>query len=335
MDPSPTDKYRLEFEVYCNMTVGYFSYGFHAAMGANSSVSYMSRNIQYNETVADAIAALSSIHPKVKVVVEQENASALICNASVTHLLRLETTLGFLNVFQHTNTSKTALLQAWRFHANGTRKHGSFDPAVPPENALLLRMKTNFSAELQPYTWHRVDRGYKRDALPPARRDHASAVSLRNNKEVMYMHGGWDGNNVLKDLWYFTPSATGGEDGVWRRLLNKRGHYLVCIPRFFQAFVDFFGTECTTVNKDENPRRRSHAMVALSTDMDDDLASGENNDAVYESLFLYGGSDVKYVPKGLNWNIYGWPGARKEADMFAICPDDDKSTFCDEAVRLE
>ena len=89
MDPSPTDKYRLEFEVYCNMTVGYFSYGFHAAMGANSSVSYMSRNIQYNETVADAIAALSSIHPKVKVVVEQENASALICNASVTHLLRL------------------------------------------------------------------------------------------------------------------------------------------------------------------------------------------------------------------------------------------------------
>ena len=75
------------------------------------------------------------------------------------------------------------------------------------------------------YIWSRPDLLIPMNQRPPRRTLH-STTTLRDhtnhNLERLIVYGGWNGSNVLNDVWSYSPSATFGSKGKFNQKIKTK-----------------------------------------------------------------------------------------------------------------
>ena len=78
---------------------------------------------------------------------------------------------------------------------------------------------------LTKYIWSRPDLLIPMNQRPPRRTLH-STTTLRDhtnhNLERLIVYGGWNGSNVLNDVWSYSPSATFGSKGKFNQKIKTK-----------------------------------------------------------------------------------------------------------------
>ena len=157
--------------------------------------------------------------------------------------------------------------------------------------------------------------------LPHRRWYHACTTLKRDIGNVFVVYGGWDGAEVLNDIWTVPLDRSYGETLAWTQLDTTRGvwhsnRFAALIPSDSLAVTP--GFTHTDVIEPELPSRYGHTMVSVTTSFD-------GRGATLESLMSFSGSQTKLMPEGLNEDIYGWWNGGKETALYYICPDIDMS----------
>ena len=331
LDASPTDIYELDFALQCNLKGGVLAFKLSQLLGGatNAKVSHLSSLLKFNDTIEDVVSALSIIHKNVQfgyTSAPKANGTMLCDSSKPQHSFKFTTSIAFLQSLDAANFNN--IMDVVYYYQNGTVKQVDTNSS----GRATIIPQTTFVPVSKKYTWYKTDVGIDHNSLPSRRRDHAAAVAVKGNKEVVFVYGGWDVARILDDLWYYTPSSNVGQTGSWTVVKATTGRYLACVPNFFREFVDFFGETCRSMEVSTNPARSGHSLVALTSDFNSDM-SQRNQTIPHESIFSYGGYSEKGVPEGLNWDRYGWPGGGVETDFFAMCHDD-RTSFCNEPIYL-
>jgi hypothetical protein len=185
------------------------------------------------------------------------------------------------------------------------------------------------------FIWSKPDRNIPKNNKPTRRVYHSSTIlhdHEQNNLERLVVFGGWNGYNVLNDVWIYSPSIQWGREGKWISLTSNTGKYLEVRPNLLLQTVEFFGYNENFESEADMPKRYMHTAVSLSTGFTSD---GSNQIKLpRESLMVYGGVGTYEVVQGDNWNRYGLPWGGKEPDLFALCLDDENDKYCMRARNL-
>eukprot|EP00505_MAST-04D_sp_SCG-Rhode-Island_P000108 Stramenopile-MAST_4_protein_108 len=143
--------------------------------------------------------------------------------------------------------------------------------------------------------------------LPHRRWYHACTTLKRDIGNVFVVYGGWDGAEVLNDIWTVPLDRSYGETLAWTQLDTTRGVW------HSNRFAALIPSDSLAL-----PSRYGHTMVSVTTSFD-------GRGATLESLMSFSGSQTKLMPEGLNEDIYGWWNGGKETALYYICPDIDMS----------
>jgi hypothetical protein len=153
--------------------------------------------------------------------------------------------------------------------------------------------------------------------------------------ERLVVFGGWNGSNVLDDVWSYSPSSRWGGEGKWTFIESNDGKYLEVKPNLILQTIEFLGFNTNDRAVATMPKRYMHTAVALTTGFTKDGAvEGEEIAQPRESLIVYGGVGEREIARGDNWNQYGYPWGGKDPDLFALCLDQVADRYCQRARML-
>jgi hypothetical protein len=208
---------------------------------------------------------------------------------------------------------------------------------------LALRNLKRWAFEATQYVWNYASQFAKYGPSP--RSDHSCSVyqdnfevdnldssGFPNGRERLVLYGGWNGSNVLNDVWIYSPSLQWGGYGVWINLATNPGKFLSVWPNFVLSAVDIFGYGVKSDGEASMPRRYQHATVSISTGFT--FKDQTTLLAPRETLLVYGGIGESGVVSGDDWDIYGRPWGGQNPDFFALCLAFRFDKYCDQARSL-
>ena len=154
---------------------------------------------------------------------------------------------------------------------------------------------------------------------PKRRWYHAAASLKRDSGNVMVVYGGWNGQVVMRDVWFISLDEPYGTVLDWTHLNTTRG---VWHSNRFAGFFPFDSTAGTPgfthtdVLEESFPPRYGHTMSSVTSSFD---GKGGTRDV----LVAFSGTQSDTMSNGINTDIYGlWSGG-KDLALYYICPDID------------
>jgi hypothetical protein len=348
LDSSPTDAFQNDLKIECDKNEGWIEIVFYS-LTVNNNVTVKSGLILHNETVGNLKQKLNLMDTRLTVEIKNSSMKPYtICQSGDIHL-SIKTTLSFLREFgnytsvsvkgNHHSEYQTQTIVSNSSNdtnvvsnttssttANNTAANSTTSNTTNVARTVKIEFVSTFNSTFSQYTWYKTDNGISDSSKPSRRKQHVATVTIKNNKEVVFIYGGWNGNALLNDVWVYTPSVSGGTSGSYSMLKDNGGKYRVCMPNFSKGLVTIFGKTCWTNQKSNFPYVYSNALVSLTSDFDPQLSSNGGT-ALHESLYSYGGVNKDTVPTGDNWDIYGFWGGGRDPEFFGICHDE-KTSFC-------
>ena len=159
----------------------------------------------------------------------------------------------------------------------------------------------------------------------PAKRSHHSmtVVPREHGSPMSYVFGGFDGLEVLNDLWSLEMESSDFAFGKWTKYVEPTGRWMDCRPNLI--FAEFYGLTCYTVIRKSFPRRYKHTAEIITTSFG---TSGPKF-----GLLIDGGSSQTHLPTGTNFNRFGAFGGGVSPDSFVICAENGDG-YCDSPKYL-